>query len=472
MDADVIIVGGGFAGLVAANRAAELGLKAIVLEQGSGPEYLCNSRITGGVIHFATESPLEPPEMLAAKVVRITGGFVEPALASTIAGDARRALDWLRAKNARFTPISSLARQQWVMAPLRLPRPALDPSGWRGRGGDAMLRLLTDHLRKRQGQIILDTKARHLITEGDRCVGIEAQRGDTTVQYRGHAIVLADGGFQGDDELIGRFISKRPDRVQRRNAGTGMGDAVRMLEEVGAKLVGMKYFYGHLLSRDALRRDDLWPYPLFDPLAVVSILVNGRGARFADEGLGGVYLANAVAWADDPLDTWVIFDDDVWNGAAKEEMMSIAANPVFVNRKGSMFQADSLAELEQKAGFPPGAIAATVETYNNAVDRKAFDELKPVRTAKPFAPRPIRRKPFYAIPLSAGITFTMGGGAVDAQMRVLRPDGSVIAGLFAAGKSLGGLEGGEPLGYVGGLSLALITGLRAAEGIAKDIQTP
>jgi fumarate reductase flavoprotein subunit len=178
MDADVVIVGGGLAGLVAANRAAELGLKPIVLEQGAGPEYLCNSRVSGGVVHFATESPLEPPEMLAAKVTRITGGFVEPAMSSVLAGDAKRALDWLRAKNARFAPMSSLPRQRWVMAPLRLPRPALDPNGWRGRAGDAMLKLLTDHLRKRQGEIALGTKAQRLIIEGGRCVGVAASHGD------------------------------------------------------------------------------------------------------------------------------------------------------------------------------------------------------------------------------------------------------------------------------------------------------
>jgi len=93
-----------------------------------------------------------------------------------------------------------------------------------------------------------------------------------------------------------------------------MGDAVRMLEEAGANLVGMKYFYGHLLSRDALTRDNLWPYPGLDSVAVAGIVVNGRGARFVDEGLGGVYLANAIAWSDDPLDSWMIFDEAIWKG--------------------------------------------------------------------------------------------------------------------------------------------------------------
>ena len=58
MDADVLIVGGGFAGLSAAQRAAELGLSAMVLEQGANPDYLCNSRVTGGIVHFAREGKI------------------------------------------------------------------------------------------------------------------------------------------------------------------------------------------------------------------------------------------------------------------------------------------------------------------------------------------------------------------------------------------------------------------------------
>jgi fumarate reductase flavoprotein subunit len=471
MNADIIVIGGGLAGLVTACRASELGLEVLVLEQGSGADYLCNSRVTGGVVHFASESLLEPAEMLAEKVTRITGGFVDPALAATIAGDAHRALDWLRAQGARFARISPLPRHQWVMAPLRMARPALDPEGWRGRSGDALLRQLTDILNKRGSRIVLNTKAEQLIFEGGRCVGVEATRDADRVSYRGRAIVLADGGFQGDDELVGRFIAKRPERVQRRNAGTGTGDAVRMLEAAGAKLVGMEYFYGHLLSRDAMSRDDLWPYPGLDALAVAGIVVDGRGTRFLDEGLGGVYLSNAIAWSDDPLDAWVVFDEKIWNGPGKEELFLIGANPVLVRLGGTMFKADSLAALEAEAGFSGGSLAATVEAYNAALDCGAPDRLEPRRSVKTFAAHPIRTPPFYAVPLCAGLTFTMGGGAVDADMRVLREDGSAIAGLYAAGKSLGGLEGGKPVGYVGGLSLGLITGLRAAEGIAKTERT-
>lgn len=471
MRGDVIIVGGGLAGLVSACRISELGLKAIVLEQGADATYLCNTRVTGGVVHFAAESLTEPADFLADKVVRITDGFVDRHLIGVLANDARRALDWISAQGVRFGRISPLPRHQWVFAPLRMARSGLDPAGWKGRSGDATMGALTSIIRKRGSEIHLGTKACSLLFEGKRCVGVEAIGPNSqAVRFAGRAVILADGGFQADDDLVRRFISKRPERVQRRNAGTGTGDAVRMLESAGAKLVGMKYFYGHLLSRDAMKQDNLWPYPGLDSLATAGIVVNSRGERAFDEGLGGVYLSNAIAWADDPLDYWAIFDEAIWSGPGRVELFLIGANPGLVNSKGTMFQADSLSALEQKAGFEVGAIERAAAAYNEAVAGGALASLPVKRSTHLFEAMPLRKPPFYAVPMCSGLTFTMGGAAVDENMQVLRADNSAISGLYAAGKSAGGLEGGEPVGYVGGLSLGLITGLRAAEAIARNSQ--
>jgi fumarate reductase flavoprotein subunit len=470
MDADIIVVGGGLAGLVTATRAAELGCGVIVLEQGTTPDYLCNSRVTGGVVHFATESLLEPLDMLAKKVARITGGFVAPEKTASIAADGKRALEWLIAQGTKFVQTSPHPRHRWVLGPLRLPRHGLDPTGWRGRAGDATLRALTAKLKAHGGTLALGVKARGLIFENNRCVGVDAEQDGKLVTYRGRAIVLADGGFQGNDAMIGRFIAKHPEKVQRRNAATGVGDGIRMLEEAGAKLVGMKYFYGHLLARDALKREQLWPYPTLDALATASILVNGRGERFLDEGLGGVYLANALAWSDDPTDAWVVFDEDIWNKAGRTEAGFVSANPVLLNVKGPLFKAPSLTGLESETGILPGALGATVAAYNAAIENKTIAQLSPARGTEYGAPQPILKPPFYAVPMCPGLTFTMGGGDVDENMRFLRPDGSVIEGLLGAGKSIGGLEGGETGGYVGGLSLALLTGMRAAEYIARSVK--
>ena len=71
---------------------------------------------------------------------------------------------------------------------------------------------------------------------------------------------------------------------------------------------------------------------------------------------------------------------------------------------------------------------------------------------------PIRQPPFVAVPLCAGLTYTMGGLTIDPQARVLHKEGHPLTGLFAAGGSIGGTEGGPYVGYTGGLAKALVFG--------------
>ena len=106
------------------------------------------------------------------------------------------------------------------------------------------------------------------------------------------------------------------------------------------------------------------------------------------------------------------------------------------------------------------------DSYNAALENGTLSALSPSRSTVKGGPQPIRTPPFYAAPTRAGITYTMGGIAIDADARALRPDDTIIEGLYAAGAATGGLEGGANVGYVGGLSKSAITGLRAAEHAA------
>jgi fumarate reductase flavoprotein subunit len=123
---------------------------------------------------------------------------------------------------------------------------------------------------------------------------------------------------------------------------------------------------------------------------------------------------------------------------------------------------------------PAGKLEQTVREYNKAHAAGTLAELHPTRSSKPIpgnAPIPtmaISKPPYYAVPLCAGITFTMGGIATDAHARVLRESGGPIAGLYAAGSCTGGLEGGGGAHYLGGLIKAAVFGLLAAEHIAGE----
>ena len=86
----IIIIGGGIAGMVAANRAAQLGLKATVLEQGRDEKYLCNTRYTGGTFHLCMREITLDPELLRKLILETTDGFVKDDLARLLANGGAR----------------------------------------------------------------------------------------------------------------------------------------------------------------------------------------------------------------------------------------------------------------------------------------------------------------------------------------------------------------------------------------------
>jgi fumarate reductase flavoprotein subunit len=234
-----------------------------------------------------------------------------------------------------------------------------------------------------------------------------------------------------------------------------------MAEAAGAALTRLDRFYGHLLSRDAMTNPALWPYPQIDAVAVAGIVVDASGRRILDEGLGGISISNDLARLDDPLCASVICDAAMWETAGKAAQ--IPPNPELLAGGGTLHQADTLDELGRIAGI--ANLDATVTGYNSAL--RDARPLLPPRSSRGGAPSPIETPPYFAIPICAGITNTMGGIAIDGHGRVKRPDGSVIPGLYAAGGATGGLEGGGAVGYVGGLIKACLFGLRAAEDVAR-----
>ncbi len=458
---DVVVAGGGIAGLVAAVRATELGLRAVVLEKGEGERYLCNSRYTGGFFHVAFQDIHADEAALVKAIDDSTNHYADPVLARTVAAQTRVAVQWLRTKGIKFMKGGPEGWKQNMLAPPGLLKPGLH---WEGRGGDVLLRTLAGALRQGGGTLLLGTRARRLRMDGGRCAGVEAEHGAKSLRIDADAVVLCDGGFQGNPGLMREFITRAPERLRQRGAGTGGGDAVLMAKEIGAKLVGMDQFYGHLLCKEAMNSDALWPYPILDVVARAGLVVNASARRFMDEGLGGVYMCNAIAGLADPLSTAVIFDEAIWDGPAREFLLP--ANPNLLSAGGTVLGASSLSELARALDLPERALEETVAQYNAAVDARDTLGLDPPRTIAAYPAHPVRKAPFHAVPLCAGITYTMGGLAVDGDGRVKDQADRPIAGLYAAGCCTGGLEGGDRSGYVGGLAKSSVSALRAAEHVA------
>ncbi len=456
---DLLVVGGGLAGLTAANRGVQLGMTVAVLEKGTDARYLCNTRYTGGTLHICLTDIMSGEAAHVASIERLCDE-ARPDLVRAIASNAERAVRWLQSEGSKFIKASASPHHRWVLAPPGRTRPGLE---WEGRAGDLLLRRLSRNLNERGGELILGSRAQQLLVENGRCVGVQTEIDGTSHPFTTQAVVLADGGFQAAPELLRKHIAKAPERLHQRNAGTGTGDGLQMALQLGAAAVGLNRFYGHLISLDALTNENLWPYPYFDSLVAAAILVDGEGERIDNEGLGGVHAANAVASLDDPQSAFVVFDQEIWDGAGRHGLISV--NPHLTREGGTLHRADTLENLAILIGTRE--LPFTINAYNRAVERRSFNSLSPPRTTLKGTPIAIRKAPFYAAPVCAGITYTMGGIAIDGDARVLRGDDSVIEGLYAAGTTIGGLEGGSASGYVGGLSQSVITGLLAAEHAAE-----
>src|SRR6516165_1592713 len=251
---DLVTIGGGFAGLCAAVRGAELGLRTAVLEAGTDDDYLCSSRWAGGIFHVSYHDVKLSPDELLAAINRQTSGETDQQLAAAIAADAGRTVDWLANQGAAFTQGSPIGWHRFTLAPQRRQVAGQD---WQDRGPDRLLGELQRRLEERQGRLLLGTRATALRLERGLVVGVTAHKNGKPLDINAAAVVIADGGFPGNAELFREYFGPRPDRMLMRHAGTAIGDGLKMATEAGAALVGVDRFYGHLLSRDAMENEGL-----------------------------------------------------------------------------------------------------------------------------------------------------------------------------------------------------------------------
>jgi fumarate reductase flavoprotein subunit len=395
--------------------------------------------------------------VLMAKIDAATEGVARKDLARAVAKDGRRLVQWLKSENVDVVKLDGY--QTAVLAPAWREGFGLT---WKDYGSDIALQRLGANFEKRQGRILRGTRARGLkLVPGGVDVDTEGSG-----KLRAAFVVIADGGFQANLDMLRQSgVSPAPEKLLARNGGTAVGDGLRMALSLGAAPSGgMNNFYGHLHNRDAMQSTKHWPRPVTDDLAAAGIVIDAEGQRFTDEARGGIWVSNAIARLPDPLGTTIIFDHAIWEGPPGRNHAQ-PPNPLVIEAGGTLHRADTLAALAGKIGLAPERLTEVVAEYNKAIEQGTLQKLEPARGDAPNKAWPIKTAPFYAMPICAAITNTMGGIVVDGDARVLDLNNKAIPGLYAAGSTVGGLDGGPHAGYVGGLIKATM-GLRAAETIA------
>ena len=479
LSCDVLVVGMGFSGPVAALRALECGAKVIAIDkQPRGWWTPGGAMMIHSELHIAFCSMSAPEQKLIEEMNAVTDGMIPRDLLEATARNAGRAIRWLMGHGAEFEEPAGREFRFKPQPPSRVWA-RIKPGGIYdliNYGLKKLVLKLEAGIRELGGRILYETKAVKLLTDDNGAVtGLKAQDRNGRFNIRARSVILCTGGYEQNNEMLVKYLGPRADEIIRFVGPWGTGDAYRLCAELGAQIRSMNYAaLSHYYSIDARQKEDLLGAYLEAP-GIQGILVNRSGQRFVDEGLGPRYVGSLMTKTSIEISGWIIIDDVI------HSIPEVKARVEDVRTYGgTVHTADTLAELASKAGISP-RLALTVAEYDQAVaDGKTAELLVPRSVPRQTHAlegpartgiRRISEPPFMAIPFLPGLVATYGGFLVNPQGQVLDWDNKVIPGLYAAGLAMNGSTTGgaeNPAGaYVGFQATALIFGLLAAESAAR-----
>lgn len=470
VDADVVVVGAGGAGMTAAITAAAKGKSVVVLESQSmvGGNSV---RATGGMNaaktvyqdenEFGESAGVEKTlktaaekyadnetitalaktvsEQWAAYQANPTGyfdsvelmeldtmiggkGINDPELVETLCANSADAIDWLDEHGITLHNVSSFGGASVK----RIHRP-VNAEGKTVSVGSYMIPLLQENCEKAGVKMMLDTTATEILTDANgAAVGVKATGASgETVTVNAKAVVLATGGFGANLDMVVKYKPELKGFMTT-NAPGIQGQGIEMAQAIGAATVDMDQIQIHptveantaALITEGLRGDG-------------AILINEEGKRFIDE-VGTRDVVSAAEIAQTGSYSWLVVDQ------AMVDASSVIQGYI---KKGYTVTGATYEELGKAMGVDAAAFAETMEKWNGYVEAKNDPDFG--RTS--FA-NPLNTAPYYAVKVTAGVHHTMGGLKINANTEVLNEKGEVIPGLFAAGEVTGGVHGANRLG--------------------------
>lgn len=475
LEADMVIVGAGSAGLSAALTAAQGGASVILLEK---------DKIVGGTGNFAegvlgVETDMqqfrwhkETKDQVFNNEMDEHRWLTNGALTRRFHNETAKTIDWLQEIGVKFEGPSKNHFDNTAMWHL------ID-----GKGA-ALIKTLNTQIKKHPGvKLLMETPATGLIVKDKRVIGVKARNkvGETIECMAKGGVIIATGGFANSPEMIKKYAGM--DNVINAAPLKKTGDGINMALAVGASVEGMHnlMFIG---SMDALpgQRPNI-------PLGALgveprNIWVNKSGKRFANEYVsvnfplaGNAIKRQKVAWAiiDEKLkDFYKNRGVDVGLGtliypATKLDLDDLATKAIAAGNP-FVVKAASLSELASKTGLPYDALKQTIAEYNQyAATNHDLAFAKDPRWLQQYNVN----GPLYAVKLKEVLLTTVGGVVVDEYLRPLDKDDSIlVSGLYMTGNDVGGLYSDTyTLTYASGSSFgfAVNSGRLAALSILKDL---
>lgn len=461
LDYDIAIIGCGSAGTAAALAAAEAvneenqQLKIVILERADFDNRGGNSRWTASYMRMTdidTPAPNFVEDMLA-----FSDHYGDRVYIETLHEQAGSTLRWVESKGVSFDYLPTMF--------LTSSKPRLLPVG----GGRALIDTLSLRARALGVEIIYEATVWDLqLSEAGTVEAVKVRMKDgESVTLQIGALIMASGGFQGNNEMMAQYIGRDAHKIPPVAEGGfyNKGEAIQMALRVGAKGGGQwDAFHAEPVDPRSKREEaGVMTYPY-------AILVNQRGERFTDEGVTTIdeqyeEVARKIFYDCPDHIAYMITDQKLYDIPNYEEALQTDQPPIVAN---------TIEELAEKLNVPAGKLKETVKSFNAAVQPGEFrSHEKDGKQATGITPQKsnwaieIDKAPYIAYPIICCNVFTNGGIATDKNGRVVSYDEAPIPGLYAAGE-MTGLYYGK---YPGGTSVlrGLVFGKRAGEDAVKYV---
>jgi fumarate reductase flavoprotein subunit len=481
MEADVVVIGSGAAGMAAALTATEGGAKVIVFEK---------LRHHGGTSNFAQGLFAVGSNMQWQRYIGITCDEAfktamdyshwraNPYLVRTIIDKSAETIAWLQKQGVEFVePVTMFydAPRTWHI--LRgQPRA--------GGRGSAMIKVLVARAKERGTDLWLATPVKKIIKEGGKITGIMAEKDRRNINIASKAVIIATGGYANNKEWVKKYSGFDLD-VNLFPLGNidKMGDGIRMAWEVDAAEEGMGVLQ---LWRSILIGQGVQEIGNLHGAALQPHLwVNQRGERFCDEKIANIdpFEGNACARQKNGY-SYTIFDEAIRRHMIEkgiDKNMGTENPPgtrlihfdaelkaALKKKNPHIFVADSILELADKIAVDPAVLRATVKEYNRFCE-KGHDEL--------FAKdrqylRPVKEPKFFAMRCVTMTLGSLGGIKINHRTEVVDKEENIIPGLYAVGNDASGMYGDSYNIYLSGgtLGFAVNSGRIAGENALKYIR--
>ena len=463
---DVVVIGGGNAGLVAAITARETASRVLLLERAPAALRGGNTRHTRNVrcVHDSGDQYTPgayPYGELWDDLCAVGEGPADEELAALTVRESASVPGWMTAHGIRWQPP--------LTGTLHLGRTNRFFLG----GGKAMVNSYHRTAAAAGVTVWYDRTAEDLEFTGFRCTAVLAAGGDAgdageLERIPARAVVCASGGFEANIGWLRRYWGSAADNFLIRGPATNDGRMLAALYALGAAQAGQERGF-HSVAIDARA-------PQFDggiatrlDCIPFSIVVNSRGERFYDEG-EELWPKRYAIWGRNIAEQPGQIAYAIWDS----KVSGLFLPPMYGPASGG-----SVAGVAAELGLDPDAIATTVAKYNKAVVAGSFDpsRLDGCRTDGLTPPKsnwaqPIDTPPFYGIAMRPGITFTFMGVRVTSDARVGTVEGGAFHNVFAAGEIMSGNILSS--GYLGGFGLTIgtvwgrIAGAAAAREAARE----